>query len=369
MTTFLLNRPFRFKTIFIAVFLVAGFSSGISLAQDQENNFHVGLVYPISSHGIHARDYTNVFSLHALAGVSKGEKGVAIAGFSNIITNDANGCQIAGFSNHIGGYADGFQAAGFINTYNSAKGFQVAGFANIARNNVTGMQLAGFINTARDRNGSQVAGFINIAGDVKGQQLAGFMNTSGNVNGVQIAGFINVAKKVKGVQLAGFINIADSSVYPIGIINIIKNGEQTIGLSTDDNLTTLVTFRSGGDRTYGIIGVGHNFKNNQDVYSIQFGLGAHLIERRGFRLNAEATTIMLENFKRGSFTKQSLSLLPAVKLFRNIEIFGGPSFNFVNTDSKDGKELVGNYLWDRTNKNNHLSGLYVGYTAGLQMKL
>jgi hypothetical protein len=333
------------------------------------DQIHVGFIYPISSHGTHAADYTNIFSLHALAGLSHEERGVTISGMTSVITNDASGVQIAGFSNHIGGLADGFKAAGFINTYGSGRGFQTAGFANIARGNVTGLQIAGFINTARDRKGIQLAGFSNFASDVKGHQVSGFINKAEDVKGIQAAGFMNVAKKVKGVQLAGFLNIADSSENPIGIINIIKEGEQYIGLSVDDNLTTQLAFRSGGKNLYGIIAVGNNFRNTKDIYSIQFGLGAHLITTRNFRLNAEASTLMLENFKTGSFTKYSLAILPAVKLGNRLELFGGPSLNLINTDTQEGRTLVDNYIWDHTDHQNNLSGMYLGYTAGLHMKL
>jgi hypothetical protein len=36
------------------------------------------------------------------------------------------------------------------------------------------------------------------------------------------------------VQLSGFINIADSCDYPIGLVNIIKNGDAAIGASIDE---------------------------------------------------------------------------------------------------------------------------------------
>jgi hypothetical protein len=334
-----------------------------------QKSIHVGFIYPISNHGAQANAYTNVFSLHAIAGLSKGETGVTISGLTSVVTQDATGCQIAGFSNHIGGYADGVKIAGFVNTYHSGKGFHAAGFANIARADVSGMQVAGFLNTARNRNGFQLAGFANIAGNTKGHQLAGFVNTAGDVKGSQMAGFINVAKNVRGVQLAGFINIADSSEYPIGIVNIVKTGEQSIGVSVDDNFTTLVSFRSGGKKTYGIIGLGNNFKNTKDIYSFQFGLGAHLITSRHFRLNTEITTLMLENFKKGSFTKYSLAVLPAFKLGNKVEIFGGPALNLINTDTTEGKKLVDNYIWDHTSSHNHLSGMYIGYTAGIHIIL
>jgi hypothetical protein len=180
-----------------------------------------------------------------------------------------------------------------------------------------------------------------------------------------MSGFINIAKKVKGVQIAGFINIADSSDYPIAIVNIIRNGEKAIGLTSDDNLTTLVTFRSGGKYLYGILGLGYNFQNTKDVFARQYGIGAHLITKDKFRLNSEATAISLENFRRGVFGKFSISILPAIRIGSNIEIFGGPSFNFVNTNSIEGKKLVSNYLWSDITHRDHLSGFYIGYTAGL----
>ena len=340
----------------------------IAIAQMESSAVHLGLIYPISTHGASAREYSNIFSLHAIAGVSGEEHGAAISGFTNI-TGNSHGFLAAGFSNHIGGYADGATIAGFVNTYGSAKGAQIAGFANIARKNVSGVQIAGFTNISKERSGLQVAGFSNHATRVQGQQVAGFINTAGDVYGIQVAGFINRAKKVKGVQLAGFINIADSSDYPVGIINIIKDGEKRIGVSTDDNLTTLLAFRSGGRVLYGIIGIGHNLKNTHDVYSIQYGLGAHLIETHYFRLNTEAITTMLENFKKGSFTKYTLSLLPSLRIGNTFEIFGGPSLNFVNTDTSEGKGLVDNYIWDDISRQNHLRGVYVGYMAGIHVKI
>jgi hypothetical protein len=343
------------------------YSTGFT--QHDHRSVHVGLVYPISNHGAAAVEYSNIFSLHAIAGVSAEEHGAAISGLTNIIRGDSRGLQVAGFSNHIGGYANGVAIAGFLNTYRSAGGAQIAGFANIARENVTGAQVAGFINIARERSGIQLAGYINIAHNVNGQQVAGFINKADDVNGVQLVGFINIAKKVKGVQVAGLINIADSSEYPIGIINIIRNGEKRIGVTTDDNLTTVVAFRSGGRVMYGIIGLGHNLKNTEDVYSIQYGLGAHLIERNYFRLNVEMTTTQLENFKRGSFVKYTVSLQPAFRIGNNLEIFGGPSLSFIDTDTSEGKNLVDNYIWNDVNRDNHLRGMYLGYSAGFHIKI
>lgn len=355
-----------------------------SFSQQEKTGVNIGLVYPLSTLGVHAKEYSNYFSLNAISGISKSEKAFTVAGFSNIILEDARGFQVAGFSNHIGGSSYGFKAAGFMNVSHNTTGFLSAGFANFSRGNVQGMQSAGFMNMTRDLTGFQAAGFINITDDVKGMQAAGFMNLAdsvkgsqyagyiniaGDIEGVQVAGFMNKAKKVNGVQIAGFINIADSSDYPIGIINIIKNGEQSIGISTDDQLTTLVSFRSGGKKLYGIIGLGYNFENTREVYALQWGLGAHLIKKNNFRFNTEATVTSLENFKRGDFFKASISALPALRFGSKVEIFGGPAFNYVNTNSSEGKALSDHSLWRHTSNNGNFHNLYVGYTAGIQIIL
>lgn len=342
------NKAPGVKALGLAILLSTGLNG---FAQERKKGrVNIGLVYPVSTNGTHAAQDTNVFSLNALVGVSAAEKGSSFAGLSNIVRKNTSGTQFAGFSNHIGGKASGSQFAGFINTYGSGNGVAVAGFANISKEN-GGAQVAGFMNlTSKNVSAVQVAGFINKAGDVKGSQ---------------IAGFINVAKKVKGVQLAGFINVADSSDYPIGIINIVKNGEKSIALTTNQHLTTMVTFRSGGKVLYGIIGAGYNFKNKDEVYAFEAGLGAHFFQSEYFRLNTELTGSSLQNFKRGSYFKSTFQLLPSLRIGQNLEIFAGPSFNFVSTDTEEGKTLQKYYLKSWDSKDNTLHALFVGYTGGL----
>jgi hypothetical protein len=361
----------KFASIQKLILLVIGcLCSATAFSQDHEHGVNIGFFYPLSVQGIHSTEYSNVFSLQALMGISKAEKGFTASGFANIIRENASGFQIAGFMNTIGGSSEGFKAAGFLNLYHHANGFQAAGFANFAKGNVMGMQGAGFMNLADRVTGFQAAGYFNKADDVKGTQAAGFMNMAENVDGTQIAGFINMAKKVKGAQIAGFINIADSSEYPIGIINIIGNGERFLGVTTDDNFSTLVTFRSGSKKLYGIIGLGYNFKNNKESLAYTYGIGAHVVNYKNFRLKTEGTVTQLEDFKKGDFTKTSLTVLPSIKLGNRVELFAGPSLNYVNSTTKDGNELVDHYMWRRFSKsNNREYGMYVGYTAGVQIKM
>ncbi|HEY8933782.1 MAG TPA: hypothetical protein VIM65_01115 [Cyclobacteriaceae bacterium] len=317
-----------------------------------KKSIHVGLIYPISNHGVRAGEYTNVFSLNGIAGVSHEETHVSVAGVTNVINENGSGVQIAGVSNHIHKKAGGAQIAGVVNTYETGNGTQIAGFGNIASDSV---------------EGTQVAGFINTASYVNGMQLGGFINTANDVDGMQTAGFINIAKKVKGVQLAGFINIADSSEYPIGIINLIRNGEQSVSVTTDETLTTLVSFRSGSRKLYGIIGLGGNFKNSTDNFAIEAGIGANLLNKPSFRLSVEAVSITLTGFNSGGYQRNSLRIMPSVKVTERIELFGGPTLSYVQTNTKDGRELMKHSIWDNDHK--ELRGFTAGATGGVRYLL
>lgn len=333
-------KPYNYSItsaiIKIVTLLLLLFTANSIYAQKNDNaRANIGLIYLLSSNYTNAARDTNNFSLNLLAGVSAGERGFAIAGLSNVIHGDARGLQIAGFSNHISGKTNGVMIAGFINTYGQGKGTAVAGFANIARDN-------------------------------SNTQISGFLNTGGNVSGLQVTGFMNVAKKLKGTQV-GFINIADSAGTQVGIINIAKNNDRSIGISIDENETTMLSFRSGGNRFYGIIGIGYNVKNAKEKYAFEAGLGANLLMGKAFSLKTELISSGLESFKGDEYYKSSFYLMPAFKITRSIEIFAGPSFNYVDTDNAEGRDIVKKYItrWTRNNGAD-LYGLYFGYAAGIQ---
>jgi hypothetical protein len=209
---------------------------------------------------------------------------------------------------------------------------------------------------------------MNTAGSSKGLELAGFANINRGDAGNQVSGFINVAKKVKGVQIAGFINIADSSDYPIAIFNFVKNGEMSIGVSTDETLTSLLTFRSGGHRLYGIAGLGYNHKGARELAAWEAGIGGHLVSTTHFRLNAEAVMIGLTDFELGDWSKASIRILPTYRLNHRIEIFAGPTFNYFHSDKGLGQDVVGHYLWTDHNSNGY-QGLFFGITGGITISL
>ncbi|WP_138484193.1 hypothetical protein [Dyadobacter bucti] len=363
------NQSFHsYKAFFTALFLFACTLS--SSAQDTTAAVHIGFIYPVSSNGKSAASYTNRFSLHAIAGLSKNETAFALSGVANVIRQNAAGVQIAGAVNVVGNAASGGQIAGAANVVgNSASGAQVAGFANVVKNEAKGAQIAGFMNLTGSAGAAQIAGFTNIARqNVKGLQLAGFLNKAGNVN-AQVSGFANIARNVKGVQLAGLINIADSSDYPIALFNFIKNGEKSIALTWDETMTGIASFRSGGKVMYGIAGVGFNFKDTKkDMYAVEAGLGAHIPVVNKFRINLEAISHTLSDFKGGNYFKNSLRIIPAYRIGPKLEIFAGPTFNYVNYAREDDYNFVKKYIW-KNDGSKDFRGVYAGFNAGLQLIL
>jgi hypothetical protein len=357
------------KQIFFRLFLLSfGLPVFLHAQNDKYTKTNLGFTYPISTNGKLAGEYTNKYSFNALVGLSKNEKSFALNGVAGIIKDSASGLQIAGFSNTILNQSDGIQIAGFMNyVKNKAGRLQIAGFTNI-NGTFEGMQFAGFTNINDSSDGLQLAGFANISKKTKtGSQLSGFFNTGGNIE-IQIAGFFNKAAKVRGVQIAGFMNIADSSDYPIGFLNIIKYGERSISLTMDETLTSLVSYRSGSRHLYGILGAGYNWKKNQSLYAFEAGLGAHLILTVNFRLNTEIALLWLTKFESGEYLRSSFRLLPSLKLGSRIEIFGGPSFNYVHSTENTGINLVSHYLWSET-KTDYFQGLYFGVLGGIQINL
>ncbi len=317
--------------------------TGQSLFAQEHQRAHVGLVYPLSTNGTRAAQISNTISLHAIAGVSAGERGAAISGLSTIIKGNQRGAVISGLSNTISGDATGAQIAGLINTVGgNSRGVVVAGLINIAKS-AKGAEIAGLVNVAKEQAGAQVAGLSNIARtsgiQVAGLansalrnssfQVAGLVNTAGTAN-TQVAGLINMAKKVKGVQIAGLINIAEESNYPIGFLNFIKNGEKQIGATIDESGNAVLALRTGGKHTYGILGAGYNVRMDNAPYVLEAGLGMHVRLSRILRLNLEISNTANTSFGHDSYYKSSFRPLLGVTLARRLEIVAGPSFNYVN---------------------------------------
>ena len=325
----------KIQSVFIILLTV--FHLSAQMNQGKYVPFHFSFIPPLSSNGINASQYTNGASFSILAGMSANERNFTFASISNVIANEARGLQFAGISNYIG---------------KQGQGVAFAGITNIAKGTYKGVQLAGIINTTK--------------GTYKGVQFAGLLNTSKDITGLQFAGLLNIAGKVRGVQFAGLLNIAEESDCPIGLVNIVKRGEMGIALTYDILGNGIVSFRSGGKYTYGIIGFGYNHKLSGDNKTVaEAGYGVHIPCYSWFQINNEFKVTSTATSDK-PFLNASYSLLPSFKIKKHYNIFGGASLNYLTTTEMDNQTLFPqNNLWKK-HTDSRLQQLFIGYLVGIQ---
>jgi len=370
------------KIIILIVSLLLSFN--VFSQEDKFRPVQINFGFPLSTINMkEAKSYTNAFSINLLVGISKNERSLSLSCLSNIVANDATGLQIAGISNHIGNKGYGIAVAGIANTAGFYNGIQIGGISNFTKDSNIGLQIGGIVNYSgstkglmlggianitKDSNiGSQIGGIVNYSGSAKGLMLGGISNISGDFTGFQFAGVMNVAKNVKGVQFASIINIADDSDFPIAFINIIKNGKMGVSLSYDILNNTVLSFRSGGKYTYGILGVGYNAKvNDGSKIMAEAGYGIHIPVNHLFEINNEfkATSVGFSNDK--TCYNFAYLLAPSVTFWNHYNIFGGVSFNYLNSNYEDSNDLLPKkYLWSK-DTNDNAQRMYIGYQIGLQ---
>src|SRR5690606_37822631 len=277
---------------------------------------------PLSTNGKAAPADTNNLSIHLIAGISQQENACYVAGGSGVVKGNVYGTMVSGISNHVGGDASGMLVAGLMN---------------------------------------------QVKGKMRGLQVAGLINKSDDAS-MQVAGLINIAKRVEKVQVAGLINIAEQSDYPIGLLNIIRDGEMALGLTVDEEGGSVLALRSGGNVLYGIVGLGYNLKHQEARYQLECGLGAHLITANAFRMHAELASTAMTNFEDGVYGKQSLRILGCWHITPYVELIAGPTFNHLLFDADQTDIRSGRYLW-QSHGDDVFNGLYFGGIVGLQFSL
>lgn len=283
----------------------------------------VSFFYPLCTNGFEASNYANNVSISFIEGRSRSVNGLALAGCVNTVKEDGRGLLMSGLLNAVHGTMSGVQLAGLVN---------IAGAAS------RGIQLAGLVNVARD------------------------------FSGLQLAGLVNVAHTVRGVQLAGLVNVADSSDFPIGFINLIKNGEMGVALSYNELGITMLSFQSGGRYTYGILGIGYNhYLHGQQPFIVSGGIGAHIPCTNWLRVNCElkSTNLLPARESTDGLMALNFSLLPAFRLLPHLELFGGPSISFASVDHDYQNVLPSYSLWRRIDAT-RTRQLHLGFQAGVQ---
>lgn len=322
----------------------------ITEGQDTIHPIQISFVPGLSTLGKQGTQAVSRFSLNLIGGKTGGVAGLEIAGVFNINRADVRDVQLAGAFNWVGHDLSGVQAAGAIN--------RVA-------NEVSGLQVAGAANQVGQVQGAQFAGAINVAKTVRGVQFAGGINVARGRTGTQVAGAINIGGYVQGVQLAGLLNIADSSDYPIGLINLVKNGRKSMAVEVDETGTTSVVFRSGGRVLYGVLGVGYRFGNDPFDYALEGGLGARLVDKDRFSLAIEAVQRTTTDFD-GYTHMASLKVLPAYRFGNHLEVFGGPTANVMYADDDGGALNAPGWVWFRQNGDGDVRSLHGGIIGGVR---
>ena len=392
--------------------------------------FQFSLFPGLGVNGWRTWEYTNWASVNLLGDVSMNERAFTLSGIWSAVKGDAQGVQIAGLVNYAGqgrglmlsglvnalkgeydgltvsglanvagGRVRGVQVSGGMNLSGSLRGVQLTGIAAIAKGDVKGVQLAGVMDYADgDMDGVQLAGLTGIAvGDVEGAQISGAVNFSlemsgvqmaafanvvrGDVEGVQISAVANCAREVEGVQI-GLVNVAEESDVPIGLINVIEDGEMSIGAGYDMIGNTMLTFRSGGEYTYGIIGAGYNHYFRHVPVAVEAGLGVHAPVCDWFRVDNEFryTSPLLIVTGDGTdavlasrYMNVSYSLLPFFRVCRHFGVYAGMTLNYMLSDSRlELPELVrGGTVWQNMTDGGVFGKtrgtLFFGFSAGIQV--
>lgn len=298
-----------------------------------------------------------------LVSTSTNKKSVTLGGIASIVREEAFGVQIGGLYNHVGGVGCGAAIAGLGNTImGSYYGMQIGGLSNYNADDSKGVMIGGLGNVAGGgADGLQLAGLLNIAEKARGMQLAGLTNIAEDVYGLQFAGVVNVAKRVRGVQFASILNVAEESDFPIGLINVVKNGSMGVALTYDMMGNALVSFRSGGRYSYGIVGVGCN-QQAADKVVAEAGYGIHIPLCKWLQVNNEMKATAPVNT---SSVNCGYLIAPSITLWNHCNLFGGASVNYLMSSDTNLGFVPKRELWQKQSTNG-VQRLYIGYQVGVQ---
>jgi hypothetical protein len=64
------------------------------------------------------------------------------------------------------------------------------------------------------------------------------------------------------------------------------------------------------------------------------------------------------------YNKGSLRILPAYRLKKGIEQYGGPTASHIYTNTDEGKNLIKNIIWKHENADGEMNVLNVGFLVG-----
>jgi hypothetical protein len=312
--------------------------------------------------------------------------GFQMASIANIAGANVSGLQFGGVFNMAGGNVNGGQASSVFNTaWGDVRGLQFGGLFNMAGGNIRGLQMAGIFDSAGgDVSGLQVSGIFGYAGgnfqgaqvsgiasythgDFFGLEFAGMFNYAGeSFRGVQ-AGLVNIAAAdMRGLQFGlynqgggdvqiGLVNISDNeSSFPIGIVNIVKDGILSPVLWYDSMNFANIGLKSGSKHIYTLVSAGTRSagskfgadRNRDDsilVYRVGLGIEIPLgpvfidfdvltgnIFNNNISAEKRALSDAEDRFDASSTQIVQIRLSLGFEIFDHVSAFVGVSYDYLN---------------------------------------
>lgn len=142
-----------------------------------------------------------------------------------------------------------------------------------------------------------------------------------------------------------------------------------IAVTYDGIGNTVASFRSGGKYTYGILGIGYNHNMKKNGLVAEAGLGAHIPVMKWFRINNELKVSSTGCDSNDPVYNAGYLLLPAFRIGRHFELFGGVSINYMETKSRNAENVFPDHsLWKGDNSKK-FQQVYISYQVGAQFIL
>lgn len=287
-------------------------------------------------------------------------KGVQFTLFLNDTGGEINGAQFSLFKNSAGSDVYGHQGTlGFNKIEGNLHGSQGGLIFNKVYGNINGAQFSGVFNLSR--------------GDINGAQFSGIFNNAQSVNGAQI-GIINHAGIINGVQI-GLINRAEemNSGIPIGLVNIIGNGQLHGCTWYDGNNIFNFGLKSGTNYFYSLLSFGFTTNSEERGFYPGIGFGGEIpferffidldLSLKGF-IEYQNVNDKFEFDKKGIFN--SLRITGGVKIFERLSIFAGALLDlYVSEIGLPVSRIHDGYNWSFESANNEVK-LYPQWIVGLQ---
>ncbi|WP_437604759.1 hypothetical protein WMF20_26525 [Sorangium sp. So ce834] len=262
----------------------------------------------------------------------------AQVGSINVAAGAVDGAQ-GGVLNVAAGAVDGAQI-GAINVAAGASADLQLGVANAAVSDATGVQL-GAINLAVGAATDVQIGLANLAASRSTDTQLSLINVAaGESTDVQI-GLLNVATgKVEGMQI-GIVNYADDSPFSLGLLNFIRNGRLHVDVWGMESGIAMAGLKNGSDHFHNIYGIGVRLSGDHPRMVFSLGLGGRI--SLGERAYADLD-LLGYSIHEPSTANPSASLVQAravlgVRLFPELAVFGGPSYNVAFGDTAEDARL------------------------------